>query len=618
MNQVMPDFRKSVLPFALSLLVSASIALSNPAVAAGVGVAKQDGVGSQKTETISTAKPAGSSKRDGESLVRELLPTEIFQPDFEDHDFDGTEDRAWEYRPYRVAVWFCFDGSPALNENHLKISAEVTRRTELMDASGWDITTGLAPARFRQGFLKYLDTPERCQGFLDERVFGGYDKVMIVCLSSENSRTRSRVREFDVQTQQWGPIADRTIGSQKAIAASVADSIASSFMPLARIERVTEVEYTDEEGKIRRRDEVVMQVRAVKSCWKTSLVESSLLPKELIESGDDGEAAENATDGEEQESDAGEGESLSAENKFVWVASPAESAPAFVQDADRFLPIIRKTDKKGNLVGLEPIELTFLTVDSLAGADLRASIQSSARAPLSQRASKRAQKLALVIRPPANSTVLQLISRDEETRLEGFEIYSRNPGQSLDEDSEYIGKTDWRGEIEIPPSRYGLRLIYVKRGSRALKKIPIIPGLYPAVTTTLPNDETRLYAEGVFKGLENETLGLVIRRKVAEGDLEAAIKTGVADDTRAAYEKLKSLEDFSDLKSRVNNAASDLKFLTNDSRERAFIDSQLKGLLSILDREQNKDRETELLAKVQEISGKDIAERSKKIKESEK
>ena len=547
------------------------------------------------TAVAQQSEKTASTEKD-ETTKPDPLPWEIFHPDFVDNDFDGTENRAWEYRPYKVAVWFCLDGSPGLNAIYPALAADVTERSELMDASGWDLTTGLAPSKFRGQLMRFLATPERCTGFADIQALQQYDKLMIVCLEEENSRTRSRVREFDVQTQQWGPISDSVFSSFQAIGGGVTDSIAASFMPLAKIDRVTEVDYQDDKGNRKRRDEVVMQVRAVKSCLKTTLVEAALLPKDVAQEASSGSSA--------TASDAGSEDTRGDDGKFVWIAGPAETAPAFVNKSDRFLPIIRKTDRQGNLDKLEPIEFTFLTIDSIDGPVLRSTIHSSARAPLSQRASKRAQKLALVIRPPEKPTTLRLLARDKETRLEGFEIYSRYPGQKLEEESELLGKTDWLGEISIPPNKDGLRLIYVKRGSRALKKIPIIAGLYDFVQTTLPNDEVRLYAEGVFKGLENEILGLVIEREFAESEVAAAIKSGNVDDARATNDRLKALEKFSDLKIRVSNSASDLKFMTTDQRERQYIDNQLTVLTSILDKRQRQSKEQELLEQVQDLSFK--------------
>ena len=45
----------------------------------------------------------------------EISAVDLFMPDFDDQDLIETGKRAWEYRPYQVAVWFCLDGSPLID-----------------------------------------------------------------------------------------------------------------------------------------------------------------------------------------------------------------------------------------------------------------------------------------------------------------------------------------------------------------------------------------------------------------------------------------------------------------------------------------------------------------------
>ena len=487
---------------------------------------------------------------------------------------------AWEYRPYRVAVWFCLDGSPELNAVYPKFSESVAVRSRLIDPSGWALETGRCPSRYRGLFLRHLDQPENIAGFPDQRIIGDYDKVMVVCLTAESNHLLSRVREFDVQTQQWGPITERQTASASGLAGDVVDAIVASFMPIAIIDRVDEIQV---EGQ-RPRDQVVMRARGVKSCVYATIeeVDPATLPA-------DGEQSDES------------GPQL--DPRFPLVVKQRESSPVYIRDSDRFLPIIRSTDRKGENVRLDPLEFTYLTVDSQEDAEVRASIQSSFRAPLSQRASRRAQKLALVIRPPESATTLRLMSTGKnQVPLEGMEVFSRRPDQEAGTDNEELGLTDWRGEIEIPPSPDGLRLILVKRGSRPLKRIPIIPGLYKEVTTTLPNDETRLYAEGVFRGFQNEILSLITRREVAIQELDAALKSKNKDEADKALSRYQDLESLASVKDRLSNAASDLKFLTTDDRELGYIDNNLKQLLGILTKKIEESRDTEFLERIQALS----------------
>ena len=475
----------------------------------------------------------------------------------------------------------------------------------MLDPSGWDLTTGLAPSKWRYRFSKFLERPEKLADLGKVESLQQYDKLLIVCIDSDLGQTEVRIREFDITTQQWGPLVERNLGQLSNLGGAVMDGIVSAFMPIAKIERIDEITYEDEKGKERKRDEVVMQIRGVQSCVRTR--------RELRSAGAQSEATESdpETDSNHSSDPSQPGSTPSEESqehqpqeyRFEWIAEPTQSSPVYIRDQDRMLPVIRRTDRKGNLVKLEPIEFTFLTVDAQEGPVLKASIESYHRAPLAQRKSKRAQKLALVIRPPENSTTLYLYAPDEENSpLEGFEIWSRRPGSTIEEKSEFLGKTNWRGGFSIPPSPEGLRIIYVKRGSRALRRLPVIPGLYESVSTQLPNDETRLYAEGVIQGLQNEMLSLVIRREVFETEIDAAIQADDLPAAKAALKELQDLETPSDFKNRMAEDESLLKIETSDARELKYINVMFDTLRKLLSAQEKKSRQNEFIEKVLKMS----------------
>ena len=535
-------------------------------------------------------------------LQVEAPPEQPFEPDFDDDDLSETRKRAWEYRPYQVAVWFCLDGSPALNSVYQEVALDVTRRSELVDPSGWDLTTGRAPSKWRHRFNKHLEHPEKLAQAAELESVQAYDKLMIVCVNNDSGQTHVRIRELDITTQQWGPLVDRELGQLSSLGQTVMDGILRAFMPLAKIERVEEIEYEDEKGNKKVRDEVVMQMRGIQSCITTR---KSHRPGSLRSDDEPAETAPSVDESgtEEPASEPAQQLPQTQEDWFEWNAEPILGSPVYIRDQDRMLPVIRRTDRKGNLVKLEPIEFTFLTVKEQAGPVVKASIESYHRAPLAQRKSKRAQKLALVIRPPENNTTLYLYAPDKKkSPLEGFEIWSRRPGSSIDEKSEFLGKTNWQGGFDVPPSPDGLRIIYVKRGSRALRRLPVIPGLYESVSTQLPNDETRLFAEGVIQGLQNEILSLVIRREVLETEIAAALEQEDAQAAKAALKELQDLETPTDFKNRMSEDESLLKIKTADARELKFINDMFGTLRKLLNNQEQKSRQNELLEKVLKLS----------------
>jgi hypothetical protein len=459
-------------------------------------------------------------------------------------------DRAWEFRPYRVRVWVCTDGSPGINANFDRLVNGLARRAELADPSGWELLISRAPNPWAFRFPNIIEDAETQSGFHEIPEIAFDDKLMVVCLNSVGGLVHCRVREYDVLTQQWGSLVTRKIAQKTQLDATIYDMVATAFMPLARVDKVD------------KQNNVFMRARGVNLCERAQ---------------------------------------LNAEGEWEMVTN--SGSPVYVRDDDKFLPIIRRTGRDGKLSKLEPIPFTFLTITAMQGADVETKIQSTARAPLAGRTSKRAQKLALVIRPPEEDSTLRLVSRDDETHpLEGFEVYSRYVGQVKDSPSEFLGQSDWRGEIKIPPSENGLRLILIKRGTRPLAKLPIMPGLYKRLQSTLLNDEARLNAEGIIKGLRSEVLNLVAQRAVYESQIEAELDRGNIDGARGMLDKYRALPTLDQLRSRMTDDRTRLKGQTEDKREMDYIDRMFSTLRQIIGENVGASKSTELLQRIQEAA----------------
>ncbi len=463
--------------------------------------------------------------------------------------FDGDADgfvRPWESRPYQVLVWICSSSSPEIASVLPQTEIEIERRAELADPSAWNVNVETAPGAWRSRLLEMMDQGTEIEGLAEAEVLVDYDKMIAVCLTHQDGSIRYQVREFDVQTGQWGAPFDRRSGSGQDLAGNIYNAIERVFMPLARIERVSE------------QGEVFLRARAINACITSDALDISAAPVAI------------------------------------------ENSPVWVRREDRLLPIIRKVDRNGDLAQLEPIPFTFLTVEEQTGSRLVCDIQSRQRSALGGRSSKRAQKLALVIRPPESSTELKLVSQENDSRpLSGYEIYSRRPQQDADEDSEFLGLTDWRGVIEIPPCEDGLRLIYVKRGTRPLMKLPIIPGLYESVVTPGPDDEARLAAAGIAEGFQIEILNLVAQRELHRSQINSAVDEGKVEDAKLLYQQFQRLETPQDLKIRLANEESRLRTATSNERERDRIQAMFQQLLAMVNSQVTGSFESDLQAKIQ-------------------
>ena len=455
-------------------------------------------------------------------------------------------DRAWEYSHYRVRVWICTDGTPETNGLRSHVRDELVAKAETVDRSAWELLVQDAPNPWNWRFSNDLVNATKYPGIekLQELEFD--DKLMIVSLKRSATGVRCEVREFDLLAQQWGSLLARNLVQIEDIGQSVFELVTTAFMPVAQVESADE------------NNAAVLRARAVLSC----------IVSRLDENGE-------------------------------WVAEPNVVSPVYIRDRDVFLPVLRRTDRDGKLASLDPVPYTFVTLDSVDGARIDGHVQSTVRAPLSGRRSKRLQKLALVIRPPNTSTVLKLFSKDEKGMvMEGIEIYSRPPNADKDASSEFLGKTDWRGLITIPPSEDGLRMIYLKRGARALRKLPIVPGFIPFLETDIANDEARLYAEGVIEGINIELIDLVTQRQVYEDDINKALDAADYNRARDILTKYNELPRASQIRARLSDEEARLRTRAKDKKEIDFINNMFSSLQTILSTYVGESKESEIRKKI--------------------
>lgn len=453
----------------------------------------------------------------------------------------ASSQRAWETRPYQVAAWICLDGSPSLKNGEVEICNRIETDCQLLDPSGWDVSAGTPPSQWRWKLMNSSIDDSFVETLLAESELKFYDKLMVIRVRAVAGSYRIDVREIDARTRQIGPTVTLQTEVLARVGALSAKLVGRAFMPLTRIDEVSKTNTAE------------MRARGIEACVRTEINEE-LQPE------------------------------------VVTIAS----SPCFIRDTDRLLPVIVKTDRNGDVVKLDAVPFTFLAIDEIEGTVINGSVFSSVRAPLVGRKSKRAEKLALVIRPGNGTTVLRLVSRDgkESRPLEGYVVVTVEP-EDIKVELEYHGKTDFRGEIEIPQSE-DMRMLLVRRGNRRLKKIPVIPGFRDELETTITNDEISLLAQGVVTGLENEILSLAVLRRIYQKEIEKAIEDGKNDEARQVLQVYADLENPQDLKARMADEEIRLKAQTGVQREKAYVQKIFSPLKKIVSSDFIKNEEAEI------------------------
>lgn len=459
----------------------------------------------------------------------------------------ASNQRAWETRPYQVAVWVCLDGDPSLIETESEICSRIETDCQLLDPSGWNVSAGTPPSQWRWKLLNSAIDDSMVQSVLAEPELEFYDKLIVVRVAANSGSYEIDVREIDARTRQIGPGVSLQTELLSRVGALSARLSGRAFMPIARIDEVSKPNKKGLAGLAE------MRARGIEACVRTEINED-LQPE------------------------------------VVTIAN----SPCFIRSSDRLLPVVVSTDRSGKITKLAPEPFTFIAIDDIEDTVINGSIYSSSNSALSNRKSKRAEKLALVIRPGNGSTVLRLVSRGDKQSLplEGYNIVTVEPND-ITRELEYHGKTDWRGEIEIPQSD-DMRMLLVRRGGRRLKKIPVIPGFRDELETTVTKDETSLLASGVVTGFENEILSLAVLRRIYQKEIETAIKDGKTEQAREILQTYSDLENPQDLRARMADEEIRLKGQTGVQREKQYIQKLFSPLKKIASSDFIKNAEAEI------------------------
>ena len=257
----------------------------------------------------------------------------------------------------------------------------------------------------------------------------------------------------------------------------------------------------------------------------------------------------------------------------------SENSPAYVGVGDTLLPIIRRNDRYGKPLnnGIKTAPWTFLQATTRDGAVLICDLHSGMRGVLSGRTSSRTQKLALRVRPVHEHTRLICETRptpDEPSRpLPGYDIYAKDIET---EKLELIGRTDWRGVIDIPQLPKVLGLIYVKNGAQPLARLPMVPGLETELTAQVADDDIRLQAEGYISGIQSRMLDIVASRALVNTRVDDRIEANDLEGAQYWVEQFRSIDTRTDLNALLSQQRSQLINRNPDRRTATKID-QLYG-----------------------------------------
>ncbi|MBL8888629.1 MAG: hypothetical protein JNL67_01535 [Planctomycetaceae bacterium] len=462
----------------------------------------------------------------------------------------------WSYRPYEVKVWMIVDEQPRWNRSFMEqLCGETSTQLRLTESAAWRVSTEVVPQKWRDLFSNWNHSISELPVELYDELYKT-DKLFVVRLADTGTGFDYAINELDISGWSLGPVYSKSVSETGYLAGCLADTIAKAFRP------VVQLEHSDA-------DIVTARVRA-----------HGLMVRVEETVGDD--------------------------QAVVLSLVPNTTSPCWIQSGEVFEPIVRQSNRqrKFELKDIETLEFTLLVQqDAVEGPYVKAKVVSvnRAEAALGRKKGRNTEKIGIVVRTPAGPSQIRLFTKRGTTKenlaefpLNGYQVYSRSIF-GTEESFEYLGKTNWNGQIEIKPGDERVRLLLVKNGERNIARLPIVPGYKPFMEKLLPDDEDRILAEGVVAGLKSETLDLWARRQVLAERIKLALgknEFSMANRYYEMYRQLVTINQWNDMLS-----ATQERLASKEKRQQTKITAMFKELSDFSQKEFKPDHD----AKVQEM-----------------
>jgi hypothetical protein len=199
-------------------------------------------------------------------------------------------------------------------------------------------------------------------------------------------------------------------------------------------------------------------------------------------------------------------------------------SPANVPVGSVLQPMIRKNDRNGKPIAVGRIEWAYLIATEREGPNVMMDYYSGMAGGLQGRKNKRTFKMAMLLKPRRDETLLRLHAKGrEDLPLIGYELYERELKSTA---MTFVGRTDWNGRLAIEKTDDPLRLLYVKNGGAVLARLPLVPGLTHQEVADLAGDDMRLQAEAYVRGVQNAIIDLVAIRKLLGARIRMRLRKG--------------------------------------------------------------------------------------------
>jgi hypothetical protein len=272
-----------------------------------------------------------------------------------------------------------------------------------------------------------------------------------------------------------------------------------------------------------------------------------------------------------------------------------DDSAAWIRTGAALLPVIRRNDRFGEPAnnGISRVAWTMLEVLEQDGVQLKCKLHTGYRSPIPSKGTARLERLALLVQPQFPSTRLHLRSRDKQAvPLVGYEVWRKTQGL----EGELIGRTDWRGDIELPREEAGqLQTLLIKSGGQLLARLPLVPGQEPRMEAAVVNDDLRVQAEGILQSFQSRIMDLEARRQITAIRMRAKIKERKFDEAQQLLEEFRTIDTREQMKRLLDQQVIRSNDPTTQKRiEKLFVDANTL-LFKFLDPNMGIALQTELI-----------------------
>lgn len=226
-------------------------------------------------------------------------------------------------------------------------------------------------------------------------------------------------------------------------------------------------------------------------------------------------------------------------------------------EGDSLQPFLRYLNRKREVERIQTVPWTYLQVQEVDRARLVCRVISSFKSPLGI-ASRRVQLMAVGATPVYDETRLEVTPHGQpENPVVGarVELLDRLPTKEDAVEDRIIAATDRFGRIGVPVDPLKpLVWVQVYSGKSLLARVPIVPGLVPTMSLSVPDDSPRLKVEGELSLLEGELIDVVGRREVLMARGRQLVKSNKWDEIERITSDLEDLPGIADFEKRVESA----------------------------------------------------------------